>query len=360
MDRRRVRDRVARLDRDLSKLHRQREGRRAYRTRRGLPVLSIVGYTNAGKSTLLRALTKKEVHIEDKMFATLDPASRRLRFPRDREVIVTDTVGFIRELPRDLMVAFHATLQELREADLFLHVVDASGEDVKRRMAAVRKVLDEIDLGETKELLVFNKVDLLPPGQGASLAELHGAVAVSALERTGLRELLERAEQELWREDGSGARIAAGGAAGRGWEMEMTLRAKITGTGMYVPERVVTNKDLEEVMDTSDEWIRQRSGIEERHWVSEGQGPVDLAEPAARRALADAGLEADDLDCIILATLSPQHVFPGTSFFLQDRLGGEMPCFDLARPVHRLPVLAQRGPELCALWAVPAGPGGGL
>ena len=110
----------------------------------------------------------------------------------------------------------------------------------------------------------------------------------------------------------------------------MTLRAKITGTGMYVPERVVTNKDLEERMDTSDEWIRQRSGIEERHWVSEGQGPVDLAEPAARRALADAGLEADDLDCIILATLSPQHVFPGTSFFLQDRLGGEMPCFDLA------------------------------
>jgi len=99
---------------------------------------------------------------------------------------------------------------------------------------------------------------------------------------------------------------------------------------MYVPERVVTNKDLEEVMDTSDEWIRQRSGIEERHWASEGQGPVDLAEPAARRALADAGLEADDLDCIILATLSPQHVFPGTSFFLQDRLGGEMPCFDVA------------------------------
>jgi GTP-binding protein HflX len=207
VDRRRVRDRIARLDRDLSKLHRQRESRRAYRTRRGLPVLSIVGYTNAGKSTLLRALTKKEVHIEDKMFATLDPASRRLRFPRDREVIVTDTVGFIRALPRDLMVAFRATLQELREADLFLHVVDASAQDVERRMAAVRKVLDEIDLGETKELLVFNKVDLLPPGQGASLAERHGAVAVSALERTGLRELLERAEEELWREDGSGARV---------------------------------------------------------------------------------------------------------------------------------------------------------
>jgi 3-oxoacyl-[acyl-carrier-protein] synthase-3 len=109
----------------------------------------------------------------------------------------------------------------------------------------------------------------------------------------------------------------------------MTLRAKITGTGMYVPERVVTNKDLEELMDTSDEWIRQRSGIEERHWVSEGQGPPDLAEQAVRRALGDAGLEADELDCIILATLSPHATFPGTSFFLQARLGGETPCFDL-------------------------------
>jgi GTP-binding protein HflX len=206
VDRRRVRDRVARLERDLSKLHQQREGRRARRTRRGLPVLSIVGYTNAGKSTLLRALTKKEALVEDKMFATLDPASRRLRFPRDREVIVTDTVGFIRDLPPDLMTAFRATLDELREAHVFLHVVDASQEDLERRMAAVHKVLDDIDLGETKEILVFNKSDLLPPGEAAALAERYGAVAVSALERTGLRALLERAEKELWKEEGSGAR----------------------------------------------------------------------------------------------------------------------------------------------------------
>jgi 3-oxoacyl-[acyl-carrier-protein] synthase-3 len=109
----------------------------------------------------------------------------------------------------------------------------------------------------------------------------------------------------------------------------MTIRAKITGTGMYVPERVVTNRDLESLMDTSDEWIRQRSGIEERRFIEQGQVPADLAEAAARQALADAGLEPDQVDCIVLATLSPQADFPGTSFFLQERLGGTTPCFDL-------------------------------
>lgn len=204
IDRRRVRERVARLERDLRQLEKQRAHRRARRTRRGLPVLSIVGYTNAGKSTLLRALTRSPVHVEDKMFATLDPASRRLRFPREREVIVTDTVGFIRDLPPDLVAAFRATLEELREADLFLHVVDASSEDVPRRIAAVRGVLREIGLDEVPELLVFNKIDRLPPGQGAALAGQHRAVAVSALEGTGLADLLERAEAELWDEEFAG------------------------------------------------------------------------------------------------------------------------------------------------------------
>ncbi len=110
----------------------------------------------------------------------------------------------------------------------------------------------------------------------------------------------------------------------------MNQRAKIVGTGMYVPERVVTNKDLEAMMDTTDEWIRQRSGIEERHFIEEGQTPADLAENAARRALECAGLEPGDIDCIVLATLSPEHEFPGTSFFLQERLdAGQIPCFDL-------------------------------
>ncbi|MCP3983721.1 MAG: ketoacyl-ACP synthase III [bacterium] len=109
----------------------------------------------------------------------------------------------------------------------------------------------------------------------------------------------------------------------------MTIRTKITGTGMYLPDRVVTNKDLEELMDTSDEWIRQRSGIVERRYITEGQQPVDLAEAAARQALEAAELEPDQIDCIVLATLSSQADFPGTSFFLQARLGGNMPCFDL-------------------------------
>jgi len=110
----------------------------------------------------------------------------------------------------------------------------------------------------------------------------------------------------------------------------MALRAKITGTGMYVPDRIVTNDDLSQLMDTNDEWIRQRSGIVERHYISEGEQPADLARQATERALAAANIEASDIDCIILATLSPQADFPGTSFFLHDALGvSEIPCFDL-------------------------------
>lgn len=220
VDRRRVRDRIARLERELQKLRRERSGRRQRRQRQGLPVLSIVGYTNAGKSTLLRALTKTEAHVEDRLFATLDPASRRLRFPQDRDVIVTDTVGFIRDLPPDLAEAFRATLEELSEADLFLHVVDAAAPDPERRMAAVWAVLEEMGLRDTPELLVLNQVDRLPPGLGEALAERHGGVPVSALTREGLDVLLDRAAAMLWREERTEhgrrrmAAISAGGETG--------------------------------------------------------------------------------------------------------------------------------------------------
>lgn len=204
VDRRRVRARIVRLERELKKLGGQRVERRRRRKRRELPVLSIVGYTNAGKSTLLRGLTRTDVHVEAKMFATLDPTSRRLRFPREGEVIITDTVGFIRDLPKDLMAAFHATLEELSDADLLLHVVDASAPDFERRIEAVRGVLDEIGLSDTPELLVFNQIDRLPGGvrngAGAELASRYRGVAVSALEVAGFDALLECAESILWSE----------------------------------------------------------------------------------------------------------------------------------------------------------------
>ncbi|MFK7896956.1 MAG: GTPase HflX [Myxococcota bacterium] len=197
-DRRRVRDRITRLEREAKRLTKQREGRRRKRDRRRVPVLSIVGYTNAGKSTLLNALTQSKVHIEDKMFATLDPVSRRLRFPREREVIITDTVGFIRDLPEDLVAAFHATLEELRDASLLMHVVDAATPDIDRRIEAVRGVLGELGFDKKPELLVFNQIDRMPTDEADALAKRYDAIPVSALKGDGLRELLIRAEEILW------------------------------------------------------------------------------------------------------------------------------------------------------------------
>ncbi len=209
VDRRRTRDRITRLERALQTLAGQRAARRRRRGRRDVPVLSIVGYTNAGKSTLLRALTKTDVPVADQMFATLDPTSRRLRFPREREVIVTDTVGFIRDLPSDLVAAFRATLEELADAALLLHVVDAAAPDCDRRIEAVRGVLQQIDL-TAPELLVFNQIDRLEPGAGEAIARRHDGVAISALERTGLQDLLRRAERVLWTEDADADRPNAG------------------------------------------------------------------------------------------------------------------------------------------------------
>jgi GTP-binding protein HflX len=132
------------------------------------------------------------------MFATLDPVSRRLRFPREREVIITDTVGFIRDLPEDLIAAFHATLEELRDASLLLHVVDAASPELDRRIQAVHEVLGELGLDDKPELLIFNQIDRLPEDEAASLARRYQAIPVSALHARGLRELLARAEEILW------------------------------------------------------------------------------------------------------------------------------------------------------------------
>ena len=197
-DRRRVRERVARLERELSKLGSQRKNRRRRRERRAVPVLSIVGYTNAGKSTLLRALTNADVYVADKMFATLDPISRRLRFPREREVIITDTVGFIRDLPGELTAAFRTTLEELADASLLLHVVDIASPELERRITAVRKTLEELGLSEIPELLVCNQIDRMEPDEARAIADRLRGIAVSATARTGLSELLASAEKLLW------------------------------------------------------------------------------------------------------------------------------------------------------------------
>jgi len=198
--RRRARERLRRLERDVEETRRQRKGRRAARRSRGLPVVAIVGYTNAGKSTLLNRLTGSEVLVEDRLFATLDPTTRRLRFPRERDLILADTVGFIRDLPKDLAQAFHATLEELHDADLLLHVVDAADPARDEHIAAVERILGDLDLAETPRLLVYNKIDRLSPEVRTALASNGHHVALSALDQATLAPLLAAMELALWRE----------------------------------------------------------------------------------------------------------------------------------------------------------------
>ena len=199
--RRRIRDRINKLEREVEKLSRQRDLRRRKRRESPLPVLSIIGYTNAGKSTLLNALTNSEVEAKDKLFMTLDPTSRRLRFPREGEVVITDTVGFIADLPTDLVAAFRATLEELADADLLLHVLDAADPRLDEKLRAVESVLTDLGVdivnGDPPQLLVLNKSDLLPEAEREIMARRYDGVAVSATKRTGLRELIATAESRL-------------------------------------------------------------------------------------------------------------------------------------------------------------------
>ncbi|HEY7130217.1 MAG TPA: GTPase HflX, partial [Nitrospira sp.] len=196
-DRRRIRDRIIHLERELEHFARHQDQRRARRSRHRMPVLSLVGYTNAGKSTLLNVLTKSHISTQDRVFETLDTTSRRLRFPKEREVIVTDTVGFIRDLPQELVGAFRTTLDELREADVLVHVVDASAADVDIQVSAVLKILQDLNLDALPRTLVLNKCDRLSRQEAELLCRRYQAIGVSALQADTLPPLLDHLERKL-------------------------------------------------------------------------------------------------------------------------------------------------------------------
>jgi GTP-binding protein HflX len=201
IDRRRIRDRIRRLEKQLAELSKGRLQRRQRRIKTGVPIVSIVGYTNAGKSTLLNALTQSEVLTEDLLFATLDTSTRRLRFPEEREVIITDTVGFIRELPKSLLGAFKSTLEELADAHLLLHVVDISNPRFEEQIRAVDRILHDLELHKIPRLLVFNKIDLIPQDEIAPYCRRFEAIAVSARQRETFADLLREMEERCWGEE---------------------------------------------------------------------------------------------------------------------------------------------------------------
>jgi GTP-binding protein HflX len=201
-DRRIIRSKISQLKKQIEEVRRQRGLHRQQRAKQGIPVVSLVGYTNAGKSTLMRALSGADVLVQDQLFATLDPVTRRIHLPSGGAALITDTVGFIQKLPTQLVAAFRATLEELEEATLLLHVVDITHPDAEQQAKTVEETLEELGLGERPTLLVLNKVDKLAE-DGADPANLtlpawaSGGLPVSAEQKWGLEELREEIEQAL-------------------------------------------------------------------------------------------------------------------------------------------------------------------
>ena len=191
-DRRRIQDRLAKLQDELKDLDKARETRSKSRRRSVTPVIATVGYTNAGKSTLFNRLTDADVLVEDRLFATLDSTVRKLEIPGGQDAVMSDTVGFVRRLPHELVEAFRSTLEEVNKSDLLLHVVDAAGEDPDSQIAAVRGVLGEIGAAGISELLVINKIDTADPVTVERLLSVYpGSLAISALDGRGIEELLD-------------------------------------------------------------------------------------------------------------------------------------------------------------------------
>jgi GTP-binding protein HflX len=200
VDRRQIRNRISNLKKQLEKVRAHRERYRAKRKRARLPTVALVGYTNAGKSTLLNRLARAEVYVADQLFATLDPTTRRVELPGGYQALFTDTVGFIQKLPTTLVAAFHATLEEIAEADLLLHLVDISHPNALNQFEAVQETLEEIGAGHVPIVTALNKIDRLKqPGQAQeTLKDFPKAVAISGLEGTGLSDLLKMIQQELY------------------------------------------------------------------------------------------------------------------------------------------------------------------
>jgi GTP-binding protein HflX len=198
VDRQHIRRRITKLNRDIAGLARAREVKRAGRERSGVPQVALAGYTNAGKSTLMNAVTEAGVLVADQLFATLDPTVRRVKLPRGRAATMSDTVGFVSKLPHDLVASFRSTLEEVALASLVLHVADAAAPDVEYQVAAVREVLGEIGAGHIPEVLALNKVDLLSEVSRARLQRrFPDGVPVSAVTGEGLEQLLARVEEIL-------------------------------------------------------------------------------------------------------------------------------------------------------------------
>jgi GTP-binding protein HflX len=191
INRRRARDKINQLEKALQQVQKQRHQQRSKRSQKGLPVISIIGYTNAGKSTLLNTLTCSQVLAESRLFATLDPSSRRLRFPRDVEVIITDTVGFIENLPKDLIVAFRATLEELENADLLLHIIDISNPRHPEQIRSVERILGDLNLNHIPQVRGLNKIDRVPPEFVDHCIERWNGIALCAQDKNTLTPLIQ-------------------------------------------------------------------------------------------------------------------------------------------------------------------------
>ena len=195
--RRRVEDRINRLEKELETFSKRRSLIRSKR-QNNIPLVSIVGYTNAGKSTLLNVLTNSEVLVENKLFATLDPTTRRLRFPKERDVVLADTVGFIHDLPPELKRAFTATLEELKDANLLLHCIDASDPNYKQKIKAVENILEELELDNIYCIKVFNKCDLITEEQKEMLSIQVDSICISAIKKINIIELLKLIEKKIY------------------------------------------------------------------------------------------------------------------------------------------------------------------